>query len=647
MALSGTLTNNFKTGYRVLIEWTATQNVASNQSTITAKFYLESTGSGYTISSTAAKTLNIKIDGTTYTHSVTVGLSGNQKKLLATSSKTVTHDAAGNRSFDISGDVYLGISFSSGWYGTAYIANQNFSLNQIARTSDASLNITTQALGSSITISTNRVAGSGFTHKIYSDFYDGFWTLIASDVTDSFVWTVPTDFAGKIPSLTSGNGRIAVDTYSGTSFIGSKILNFTATVPDTEAYRPTIGIPTCSISGNGRDKTIGKYVQGVSKVYVSFTSSAKGGASVASNTINIKRQSDGGNSVTISGLTGTSGFLSLSGTYLVTATVVDSRGRSKTSQQTFSVEPYTVPKINSYSATRDSVNKTIVNNSASGTYTYMAGSNPLTVTIYRKLLTDSTYVSVNTSAGNTNGTFSNTYASPSNTITLSYDFKIVVADSFGNSVSSETTVSTSQVAFTIKKDIGVGVGKVWEQGALDVGGLGFFSDNVTVGNGKDLILRSAVGQNDPGDIVFANGDGVEQARIYTSAAGLTYREGASSPARNIWHDGIIGSGSNANGWYIRYPDGTQICWGSYNLSVGTTTSWGGMFISAQFATTFPIGFTYSPSFYANWSNSASDSNTMMTDIIYSGSARFRIARGATMASSSGTLRWMAIGRWKV
>ena len=169
---------------------------------------------------------------------------------------------------------------------------------------------------------------------------------------------------------------------------------------------------------------------------------------------------------------------------------------------------------------------------------------------------------------------------------------------------------------------------------------------LTVLNGKDLILRSKAGENDPGDIVFANGDGVEQARIYTTTGGLTYREGAASPGKSIWHDGIIDRGSNANGWYIRYPDGTQICWNSYDVWAGTTTAWGGMFISGQFAAAFPVGFYVAPSFYANWNNAAGDSNTMMIDIIYSTSARFRIARGTTMSSSSGTMRWMAIGRWK-
>lgn len=45
MALSGTINKDFGGGYRIQIEWTATQNISANTSTITAKFYLISLGS--------------------------------------------------------------------------------------------------------------------------------------------------------------------------------------------------------------------------------------------------------------------------------------------------------------------------------------------------------------------------------------------------------------------------------------------------------------------------------------------------------------------------------------------------------------------------------------------------------------------------
>ncbi|WP_242228402.1 hypothetical protein, partial [Listeria monocytogenes] len=57
-------------GYRLEIDWSATQDYGSNKSTVTAKVYWHSLGSSYTINSSETKTGRTKIDGTTYSWSV-------------------------------------------------------------------------------------------------------------------------------------------------------------------------------------------------------------------------------------------------------------------------------------------------------------------------------------------------------------------------------------------------------------------------------------------------------------------------------------------------------------------------------------------------------------------------------------------------
>ena len=55
MAASGTITESIRTGYQLRIVWTVdSQSVANNTSTVTAKVQLVSTGSSYTINSTAS-----------------------------------------------------------------------------------------------------------------------------------------------------------------------------------------------------------------------------------------------------------------------------------------------------------------------------------------------------------------------------------------------------------------------------------------------------------------------------------------------------------------------------------------------------------------------------------------------------------------
>lgn len=779
-------------GGRVDIGYDYTQDIANNTTALTVKAYLVKTNAAYTSWNNFHNTFTLTVNGTATSlaydfdfRNMTTGT----RYLITTATRSITHNSDGSV-----GNVPVSVYYVSSTSGLGTVSGSStIPIATIPRATNATVSPTSQTPGGTLTISLPR-ASTSFTHKIYADFFAGTWTNIATAATTSFAWAIPTSYASRIPSATSGGGRLLVETYNGSTFIGSKILNFTMTIPDNASYQPAISAASVSISGSGRDKTISKYVQGISKAAVSFTATANGGAMISSSSINVKRQSDGGNNQTISGTSGVTGVLSLSGVYLVTFATTDSRGRSKSSTITFTVDAYSVPRISAFTANRNSSTRTTVNTTSAATYTTLGTSNTLSAVIARRPRSGS-YTNLTTGSGS-DGLFSLAYDSTGNSETTSYDFKLTITDSFGNSAVSEVTVATSSVALSIKKDTGIGVGKIWEQGSLDVGGQSFFDnvvnfnngsarrqvnmgslytgasantgaiwidigtqnvmfnahiniraydcladihvggytyianahwhspraqgsvvgpplnvrfatastavgskryivigdtntvwggylhvtvDDVTVGygtgfsapfpitlattypanitttidispftiwNGKDLILRSAAGQNDPGDIVFTNGDGVEQARIYTTTGGLTYREGAASPGKSIWHDGIIDQGSNANGWYIRYPDGTQICWNSYNVWAGTTTSWGGMFISGQFATAFPVGFYVAPSFYANWNNAAGDSNTMMIDIIYSTSARFRIARGATMASSSGTMRWMAIGRWR-
>ena len=70
MAASGTIQAAIRTGYRLQIAWTVgSQSVANNTSSVTAKVQLVSTGSSYTINSSASKSGSLTINGTKYTFS--------------------------------------------------------------------------------------------------------------------------------------------------------------------------------------------------------------------------------------------------------------------------------------------------------------------------------------------------------------------------------------------------------------------------------------------------------------------------------------------------------------------------------------------------------------------------------------------------
>lgn len=339
MALSGSIINNFATGYRIQMNWSATQDVANNKSTVTASFYLISLGSSYTISSTAAKALSITIDGQTFNHTVYVGLSGNQTKLLATSTKEVYHNSDGSRSFGLSGSLGINVTLSGTYYGTITIPYNTFTLDTIPRATTPSLSHSTREMGQSIDISVTP-ASSGFSHKLYYAFTGISNTLIATlpAGNQTQAWTIPTaTLAPKIPNATSGIVTITAETYSGATLIGTAQATFTATVPDYQ--------PTASLTLTGVDLYSTRYVQGKSKVTAEVTAAGLYDSTITS--ISTKM-----NGATYTGTPNTSELFTTSGTNAIETTVTDSRGKQKVVTQNITVVAYSAPKATTLTAWR-------------------------------------------------------------------------------------------------------------------------------------------------------------------------------------------------------------------------------------------------------------------------------------------------------
>ena len=80
---------------------------------------------------------------------------------------------------------------------------------------------------------------------------------------------------------------------------------------------------------------------------------------------------------------------------------------------------------------------------------------------------------------------------------------------------------------------------------------------------------------------------------------------------------VIDSGSNSNGYYTKYEDGTLIQWGIRELgSVAITGQGVGVYISGdQTAITYPISFISRP-IYRNISVQKASSSTASSDAVY-------------------------------
>lgn len=340
MAKTGTITKAIRTGYQMKIVWTVgSQSVANNNSSVTVKVQLVSTGASYTINSTASKSGSLTINGTKYTFSFSAALSGNQTKTLYTKTVTVGHNADGSKTCAFASTIGIKVTLGGTYYGDV-TASGSGTFDTIPRATTPTLSASSVNMGASITINMPRASGS-FDHTLTYTFGKATGT-IGTDLGTSKAWTVPLSLASQIPSGTSGTCTITCKTYNGSTLVGTKSVSFTAKVPASVV--PTISAVSISETVEGLGAKFGAFVQGKSKVKISITAAGAYGSTIKTYKTTVDGKS-------YSGATPTTGTLS-SGNKTVTITVTDSRGRTAKSTRTFSVVAYTAPTISVLNAVR-------------------------------------------------------------------------------------------------------------------------------------------------------------------------------------------------------------------------------------------------------------------------------------------------------
>jgi hypothetical protein len=120
--------------------------------------------------------------------------------------------------------------------------------------------------------------------------------------------------------------------------------------------------------------------------------------------------------------------------------------------------------------------------------------------------------------------------------------------------------------------------------------------------------------------------------------------GSVSQANGMPTGAVIERGSNSSGQYVRFADGTQICWGSSPGATANNAAAGGLYFSGLITVGFPIAFSATPVLSAStiaqtgamsWAGYPA---TYGTSVGYLSLISF--GNGATA-----TLQWMAVGRW--
>lgn len=331
MASSGSIKSDSYEGRYLQLSWTQTKDVANNKSTI--KWTLSSIGGTEVYYSTGATT--VKINGTQVYYKDRMDWS---TYAFPAAKGSVSGTTTINHASDGTGSIKVELSTAI-WYYAISSYSKTWTLDTIPRASTPTLSASSVNIGSAITINTNR-ASSAFTHKIRYK-WNGTTTDLTSGVGDSYKWTVPTSLASGIPNATSGTVTIYLDTYNGSTLIGTKSVTFTAKVPNADWTKPKINSVTISPSGN-LDWVGSRYVQSKTKARVVTGTAGQAGATIKSCVVTI----DGTN---YTGTDITSNILNNSGTVTATVVVTDSRGYTNTTTKNITVEAYSKPYISNHS----------------------------------------------------------------------------------------------------------------------------------------------------------------------------------------------------------------------------------------------------------------------------------------------------------
>jgi len=361
------------------------------------------------------------------------------------------------------GDIYhnndgtKSVSFSGGFNPTAWGITLDVSgsadLPTIPRASQPSVSSASVAMGSAVTINTNR-ASSSFTHTLEYSFGSSSGT-IATGVGGSTSYTPPVSLASQIPNATSGTMTITCKTYNGSTHIGTKTCTLTLTVPSS--VKPVVNDNSNTSFKDGNTtvtgKSIGDFVRGLSYGVVAISASGAQGSTISTYSITVDGQTYSRSSVAELNTILKTLLLSVGSNKTISISVTDSRNRTSSSvSRTYNVLAYSDPAITTFSVVRCTSNGTV---SDDGTYvkaqikaniSNLNSKNKFTVKLGYKLKTASSYTWLTPYVDQSESTLSVDYTGSNAKIagggninaSSTYDIQLYISDSFASNTRTLT-----------------------------------------------------------------------------------------------------------------------------------------------------------------------------------------------------------------
>ncbi|HFU4089526.1 TPA: DUF859 family phage minor structural protein [Streptococcus suis] len=446
-------------------------DIANNRSNVAWRVTVSRSGSYYTYNEDGSSTLTVDVNGTRVNTSNPRWHTSGEEFTLASGVTTVGHNADGTKTISASATF----NPNNGIHGVITVSG-NISLPTIPRSS--SISFSTGTIGSPLAITINR-ASTSFTHTLRWAWGSRSGT-IASGLTTSASWTIPMDFCNELPNNVSGSGTIYVDTYSGSTKIGTQSKQFAANVPSSVI--PTFtGITLDDQNATAKALITGNtFVQIMSNIKVTFN----GASGIYNSTIKGFRAEVLNKDIILTSNGGTLGPMNFNGTATIRASVTDSRGRvSATKDVTITLLEYYTPVISiQVLRTRENPNKLQVLRTIKVAPLSFGGvyKNSTKLVFEVAPLGSTSFVADTGSAGGewtTIFTLTNSEANLGGTYdsTSSWTVRAKLSDKFtsSNPTIASTNVGTEKVIHAYDKDGRLGVGKIPElgpAGSLDAAG---------------------------------------------------------------------------------------------------------------------------------------------------------------------------------
>lgn len=434
---------------RIRVEWSSSQSVANNTSTIYWTV-MSAGGTGSPSSYVMAGPVTVSIAGVTvYSRSDRFAM--HVGDVLDSGSFTLTHNSDGKQSFSAWAEAAI---YTYAISSTRY--DYYVELPQIPRASNVFV-LSGNTIGSQIDIGISR-AVSSFTHTLTWRFGGRTGTIAESSSSPSITWTPPLDLSSQIPNSESGAGTLTCITYNGNTEIGRKSISFTLKVPlyigpSIDTFEPSI-VPVDI-------KNCGLYVKNHTAVKWDVTAYGSYGSTIQKCTISGQNLSYTFTNTSTS-YTRTSETLTISGEKVYTVTVTDSRGRTASKTGRITILDYNSPVITSANSFRSNADGTLngsgeyVTHKLTASFYTLQGNNTIKIEVFNKESSNPTYskesVIIKEDSDAKVVNYSYTYPDSSFNADTKYDFKIVISDSIGQSSTIYTHVGTKNVPINIASD---------------------------------------------------------------------------------------------------------------------------------------------------------------------------------------------------